>query len=241
MAIARRSWHEHWRLIVGFYGDGEAAIGPALKDFFDTVPITGPRTELCDIMAAHRSDKGSGHNYSLLYHFLFRHRRSEVTDLFELGIGTNFVDVPSSMGRHGTPGASLRAWRDYFPHAQIVGADVDQRIMFSDDRIATYYVDQRSKEAIDALWENFPARSFDIMIDDGLHEFEANAIFLKNSLHKLRQNGFYIIEDIGINEQNLKKFHDFFTDYGASGALLHLPTFGYNTDNCVAIFRGRPR
>ena len=33
-------------LIVGFYGDGKERLGPLLTDFFDTVPITGPRTEL---------------------------------------------------------------------------------------------------------------------------------------------------------------------------------------------------
>jgi hypothetical protein len=37
---------------------------------------------------------------------------------------------------------------------------------------------------------------FDIIIDDGLHEFESNLIFLENSIHKLKPGGYYIVEDL---------------------------------------------
>jgi len=235
------SWHTLLKLVRAFYGDGEARLGPVLTDFFDTVPITGPRSELCELMTAHNSDKASSlHNYSLLYHFLFRHRRSEISDLFELGLGTCFVDMPSNMGRRGIPGASLRAWRDYFPRAKIVGADIDKRILFADDRISTYYVDQTDKQTIRALWEQMP-QSFDVMIDDGLHEFEANAIFMQNSFWKLRPHGYYIIEDINGAEANLYKFHNLFSDFGLPGALLSLPGVP-SGQNCLAIFRstGQP-
>jgi len=232
----RSSWYTMLNLIVGFYGDGKERLGPLLTDFFDTVPITGPRTELCALMTAHNSDKASSlHNYSLLYHFLFRHCRSEIREFFELGLGTNFVDMPSNMGRRGTPGASLRAWRDYFPRARIVGADIDRRVLFSDDRISTFYVDQTSKQAIDALWENTP-QSFDIMIDDGLHEFEANAMFMQHSFRKLRRNGYYIIEDIIGSADNLHKFDKLFTESSLPGVLLKLPGV-VSEQNCLAIFR----
>jgi hypothetical protein len=239
MSSGRNTWHKQWQLIAGFYGDGEKRLSPLLTDFFETVPITGPKTELCEIMTACHSDKGSGHNYTMLYHFLFRHRRSEIRNVFELGIGTNFVDVPSSMGTGGTPGASLRGWRDYFPFAHIFGADVDKRILFSEDRITTYYVDQTSEADIVDLWRSVGPASFDIMIDDGLHMFQANATFIKNSFHKLRNGGFYIIEDIIMESDNLNQFDIFFRSLGddVSGALVKLPAFGYNTDNCLAIFR----
>jgi hypothetical protein len=38
--------------------------------------------------------------------------------------------------------------------------------------------------------------SFDIIIEDGLHTFEANVCFFENSFHKLSDNGIYVIEDI---------------------------------------------
>jgi hypothetical protein len=37
---------------------------------------------------------------------------------------------------------------------------------------------------------------FDLIIDDGLHVCEANMIFFENSIHKLKKNGLYIIEDV---------------------------------------------
>lgn len=239
MLSGRNTWHRQWHLIAGFYGDGEKRLGPLMTDFFETVPFTGPKTELCEIMTACHSDKGSGHNYTMLYHFLFHHRRSEIQNVFELGIGTNFMDVPSSMGSGGTPGASLRGWRDYFPFAQIIGADIDKRILFAEDKITTYYVDQTSKVDIIDLWESIGPTAFDIMIDDGLHTFEANTTFMQNSVHKLRENGFYIIEDIIMSPDNLNSFDAFFRRVGdnMSGVLVKLPAFGYNTDNCVAIFR----
>jgi hypothetical protein len=233
----RSSWHQLWRLIVEFYGDGEKTLGPSLTEFFDTVPIAGPRTTLCELMTSYGSDKGyRWHNYTLLYHFLFRHHRHRVRSVFELGIGTNFADTPSNMGLNGSPGASLRAWRDYFPNARIVGADIDERVLFSEDRIITWQVDQRSKESIDRLWHHFGDVSFDIMIDDGLHQIDANATFMQNSVWKLRPHGFYIIEDIVANDENFQKFGDFFRSSNATGAIIKLPTPTNNHDNCLAIF-----
>jgi hypothetical protein len=52
------------------------------------------------------------------------------------------------MGRTGTPGASLRAWRDYFPNAEIYGADIDREILFEEERISAFYVNQLSESAI---------------------------------------------------------------------------------------------
>ena len=37
---------------------------------------------------------------------------------------------------------------------------------------------------------------FDIIIEDGLHTFEANKCFFENSIHKVKRGGIYIIEDI---------------------------------------------
>lgn len=232
------SWHQLWHLIVEFYGAGEEDLGPTLADFFETVPITGPRTPLCEMMTRHGSDKGAlWHNYTLFYHFIFRHHRHRIKNVFELGIGTNFADTPSNMGRNGCPGASLRAWRDYFPNANIVGADIDHRVLFSEERIVTHQVDQRDKESIDNLWRHFDDQSFDIMIDDGLHQIDANASFMRNSFWKLRPHGFYIIEDIVASDENLRKFSAFFRSGKASGALLKLPNPTNSHDNCLAVFK----
>lgn len=154
-------------------------------------------TELCQIMSSHGSDKGDGfHNYTVAYDWLFSRFRNENLAVFELGLGTNKVGAPSSMGAEGTPGASLRGWRAYFPSAQIYGADIDSDILFKEDRIQTFWTDQRSPHAIRGLWEEIGDVMFDVMVDDGLHEAAANICFFIESFTKLKPGGIYIIEDI---------------------------------------------
>lgn len=155
-------------------------------------------TELCLIMNKYGSDKGFRlHDYTQLYHRWFRDTRRYILNIFELGLGTNNPNLPSSMGIYGKPGASLRGWREYFPISNIYGADIDRDILFSEDRIQTFYVDQLDEVKIQSMWkENLDDLLFDIIIDDGLHTLDANICFLKNSIHKLSSNGVYVIEDV---------------------------------------------
>jgi hypothetical protein len=160
-------------------------------------------TELCRIMARHGSDKGAfagagRHNYTLYYHRLFAGIRGAVNAVFELGIGSTRADIPSNMGSAGRPGASLRAWREYFPNANIYAADIDREILQPEYRILKFFCDQTDAASIKALW-NLPelaTKTFDIIVEDGLHKFEAQYRFMKQSLHKVRENGVYICEDV---------------------------------------------
>ncbi len=156
-------------------------------------------TTLCAIMNSYGSDKGNGrHNYTTLYSKLFSPWKDKNINLFELGIGTNFLDIPFNMGIDGKPGASLFSWALFFPKGHIFGADIDKRILFNDKSIKTYYCDQRDVTSIQNLFSNDDLKNtnFDIIIDDGLHAYEANLNFLLNSFHKLKKNGIYIVEDL---------------------------------------------
>jgi hypothetical protein len=99
--------------------------------------------ELSRLCEFYGSDKGEteatshsfpwpNHSYADYYSSLFSHCRLTPTKVFECGIGTNNPNLASSMGVNGKPGASLRAWRDYFPHATIYGADIDRDILFKE-------------------------------------------------------------------------------------------------------------
>jgi hypothetical protein len=57
------------------------------------------------------------------------------------------------------------------------------------------------------MWssEDLKNIEFDFIIDDGLHEFDANIIFFENSLHKLKINGYFIIEDLKSNTVSMMK------------------------------------
>jgi hypothetical protein len=172
-------------------------------------------TALCE---KYGSDKGGRkmtnpfphppHNYTDFYEKLFKYKRKNITKVFECGIGTNDPNLVSSMGENAMPGSSLKAWRDYFSKAQIFGADIDRKILFSDDRIQTFYVDQTDKQSIREMWEAIGEKQLDIIIDDGLHAYDANICFFENSIDFLSEDGFYIIEDILIEEVNI--FREYF-------------------------------
>ena len=151
-------------------------------------------------MTKYGSDKGRLHNYTTVYSALFKERSDQPLRVFELGLGTNNPDAPSSMGVFGSPGASLRGWRELFPHALVYGADIDRGILFQEDRIKTFYCDQLDQSSIRELWSHPDLQGgADIIIEDGLHTLEANASFLDGSLHHLRPGGIYVAEDIAWN------------------------------------------
>ena len=156
-------------------------------------------TGLCRFFDMCGSDKGtSWHQYSRMYDALFHGLCGEAFNLFELGIGTNNVEVESNMGEHGNPGASLYGWNKYFPKADLYGADIDRGCLFEhmQKRIQTFYCDQTDPESIAALWLELAGKKFKIIIEDGLHTPAANRCFLENSLHMLDDGGIYIVEDI---------------------------------------------
>jgi len=167
-------------------------------------------TPLCEIMGRNKSDKGNinrticSHNYTTFYYHIFKNIRHNNLRIFELGLGTNNIYMASNMGHNGRPGASLYGWGEFFSNSKIYGADIDGKILFNTDSIKTYYCDQTNPYVIKYMWNEAELKEdFDIIIEDGLHTFSANVCFFENSIHKLAKNGYYIIEDININEIQL--------------------------------------
>lgn len=160
------------------------------------------------------------HTYSTYYHSIFNLSRQNIKYVFECGIGTNNSNMKSNMTENGIPGASLRVWRDYFFNAQIYGGDIDKEILFEEDRIKTFYVDQLDTNSIESMWKTIEVEEFDIIIDDGLHEPDANYNFFINSFYKLKKNGVFVIEDVPnifLNYfQNKLKDYDFDIVVGSS-------------------------
>jgi hypothetical protein len=149
---------------------------------------------LSELFTKFGSDKSSGRNYHHLYGEILK-EKTNISCVLEIGLGTNHLDVVSNMGATGVPGASLRAFREYLPGATIFGGDVDKRILFQDDRIRTYFVDQTDLASLGSFGKNLP-EAIDLVIDDGLHAPNANLAVLVFSLEKLADNGWLVIEDI---------------------------------------------
>jgi SAM-dependent methyltransferase len=210
--------------------------------FFD---VTKP-TPLCEIMGRNKSDKGSlditksWHNYTTFYYNIFKDIADKELRIFELGIGTNDISIESNMGIDGRPGASLYGWSEFFKNSQIFGADIDKKILFNTDRIHTFYCDQTNPNAIKNMWDNeeLLRDKFDIIIEDGLHELNANICFFENSIHKLKPGGYYIIEDIwnSRKESYSNIINKWKVEYPNNlYKLLHIPSKVNDTDNNLLI------
>ena len=174
-------------------------------------------TELCDFYG---SDKGSqagnlaypwpAHTYSDFYSTIFSNFRLSVKKVYENGIGTNNTNLTSNMSSTGVPGASLRVWRDYFPNSIVIGTDIDRDILFEEEKIKTFFIDQTNELVIQRFWDECGEDNFDLMVDDGLHTASAGKTLFVNSIKHLSNSGLYIIEDVGLKD--LIVYKDFFKD-----------------------------
>lgn len=196
------------------------------------------KTELCNIMKNHGSDKGDDwHNYTQIYSALFNNLRTEISRVFELGIGSVNPAINSHMKKIYSPGGSLRGWREFFNNAQIYAADIDKDILQPEERITKFYVDQTNPAVVSEMWNQVGVDNFDIIIDDGLHTYKANKVFFENSFKQLSAEGIFIIEDIPNNELNYfrTELAKIATDLDFSTRLLQLKHNSNKTDNNIMI------
>lgn len=139
--------------------------------------------ELNEIFDRHGSDKGSGrHNYGPVYTQNFESFRQRPLNLLEIGV---------------LSGASLRAWREYFPAARIWGLDIDPAVavhVACDDRIRLVIGSQNDETVLAGLVRD--SGGFDIVIDDGSHMVGHIIASLKHLFPCLHPGGLYVVEDL---------------------------------------------
>lgn len=154
--------------------------------------------DLAQLFRKYGSDKDRN-GYSHLYSVLFDRIKNDELNVLEIGIGTMTQGALSSMKGYMPdtylPGASLRAWNEYFPNSRIYGMDVQPDTQFREDRIETHLVDSTSKQSVDDIMNKLNIK-FDIIIDDGWHLDEAQKSTLVNFFPYLKDGGLYVIEDI---------------------------------------------
>jgi FkbM family methyltransferase len=175
------------------------------------------------------SDKNRSGYTDTTYFELFDKIKEKVTDVLEIGLGTLDPSIPSSFvgitsfNPHYKQGGSLRVWRDFFVNANIYGVDIAKDCMFTEERIKTFLFDSAEPNYVDYYLENL---KFDIIIDDGNHDPKYQIKTLRNLLPKLREGGYYIIEDVG--------------GYGGNENLLtdYLEEFNTIIDGCTFLNKG---
>ena len=194
--------------------------------------------QLTDLMNLSGSDKGgrnNHHNFASYYSEIFFHKRNDIKNFLEIGLGTNDTSILSHMGLNGIPLASLRAWRNYFKNANIYGADIDKNILKNEDRIETFYVDQTDPITIKEMFKNIGEKKFDIILEDGLHEYNANICFFENAIEYLEPNGTYIIEDVNYKDQD--KFIKYFENKKYNFSIIDIFHEKNIANNCLIIIK----
>jgi hypothetical protein len=180
---------------------------PSIDEFLETTNLTHePHSNweaLSWLFNKYGSDKSTKNNLHTVYGPIIESFKDKATvTILEIGLGTNNVDVPSNMGTLGRPGASLYAFSEYLgDRGTIFGADVDKEVLFNTGNIRTFYVNQLDMNSIIELGK--VSQGFDLIIDDGLHTFEANIKSLIALLPKLNKQGVLVIEDISLLPEHL--------------------------------------
>lgn len=168
---------------------------------------------LRELIDKYGSDKNRN-EYTPIYHSVFNPSKFNNINLLEIGIGTMIEGVNSSMvgygGENYKPGASLRAFRDFFPNGNIYGGDVQSDCMFEEDRIKTFLFDSTNKTQCDAMLGDL---KFDIIIDDGLHLADAQLATFENLWNRLNSGGYYFIEDIAKHNPLYTQWKYVFSDF----------------------------
>lgn len=140
--------------------------------------------KLSELFCKYGSDKHlnhsyHGHSYGPFYDELLTPLKDSIRTVFEIGV----------LG-----GASLRAWRDFFPNATVIGLDINVE-PYEEDRIEVYRGDATDPDVItDALKGR--ESEVGLWIDDGSH-WEGHQIESFKIIQPLMQLGsLYVIEDI---------------------------------------------
>jgi hypothetical protein len=142
--------------------------------------------DLNELATEFRTDKYGIHRYTPHYQRHLEHLRKDAFTLFEIGIG--------GYSRHRQGGASLRMWKHFFPKAQIVGLDIQDKSFVDAPRIKTYRGSQVDPEILDQIVDE--ADALRVIIDDGSHRVEHVRESFRLLFPHLPEGGIYAIEDI---------------------------------------------
>ena len=98
------------------------------------------------------------------------------------------------LGSH--EGKGLASFYFYFPHAEMIGANINPfQMRYNSKRITELFVDVSSKEILKSL-SNYLDKELDIIVDDASHNLRDIIITFSIFFKKLKKGGIYIIEDI---------------------------------------------
>ena len=205
-------------------------------------------TELCSIGKKYGTDKSpfvkqmGCHSYTPFYNLLFSNIRYRPIIFGEIGIYKN---------------ASMKMWREYFPHATLYGWDckleenLDKKYeqdyveLAKNDNLnnVTYdYMNCREETSINQAFEKTNTK-FDVIIDDASHKFWDQIRVIRNAYEYLNPGGYLIVEDLG---HRMYEYCNEIETYGHSkyySNITHVRTcasdqkYGFDTDELLVLIK----
>lgn len=140
--------------------------------------------ELTILANKYNSDKGteygSKHGFTEVYGKYFDEFKYKEIKILEIGIND---------------GSSLKMWYDYFPNANIYALDIDDKEIFSNERIGCGILDQSNESHLKEFSDKIDMM-FDIILDDGSHHISDQQLTFGYLFPLLNSKGLYIIEDL---------------------------------------------
>lgn len=131
------------------------------------------------------TDKWGTHRYAQHYERHLGHLKTTPFTLFEIGIG--------GYKRDGQGGASLRMWKHFFPKAQILGLDIEDKSFVNEKRIQAFRGSQTNETLLRTIMDT--ADDVRVIIDDGSHRPEHIRRSFEILFPLLEDGGVYVIED----------------------------------------------
>jgi len=183
---------------------------------------------LTNLADKYGSDKGSTkHRYTELYHMLFHPLRDREITFLEMGLLIGGPEHGVSKDRETRDLPSIRMWLDYFPKAQIIGADVSDFAWFKHPRFAFHRCDMDSTEQLRGMGRVLPV--CDVMMDDASHASHHQQNAFLELFPRLRSGGMYIIEDLrwqpeAYEKPGITKTAQLFRSYMETGEFNHSDT-----------------
>lgn len=132
------------------------------------------------------SDKCDYHAYEYAYDTIFLSYQDHLPlDILEIGVQF---------------GGSLMAWKDYFPNAKVTGIDIKDDRRWKRPDVEMLIMDVKNFK---------PDREFDIILDDGSHNFSDWFWAAQNLSDWLKPRGMLIVEDITMEKaaEGIQKLH----------------------------------
>jgi hypothetical protein len=129
----------------------------------------------------------SVHGYAPIYDKILTPLRDKFIRMLEVG-----VCMEGSEGGH-----SILMWNDYFTKASIYTFDIIDMSLKSciteNDNVFFYQGDQSNREHIKNMYQEYGAKEFDFILEDGSHKHFHQMISLGKLFEYVKPGGYYIL------------------------------------------------